>query len=142
MREDYQAVLDKAGFGKRIIGFPAKPAILALRILEFLKISPLYAWVYETAGKDSFVSIEKAKRVLGFKPKYSNKDALLRNYQWYLDNLDSFKGKSGVNHRVPWKQGFLGIIKWFFNFLENHQFIGAYGLFFLCFFAPSHLTQI
>ncbi|AUG56644.1 NAD-dependent epimerase/dehydratase family protein [Acetivibrio saccincola] len=114
MREDYQAVLDKAGFGKRIIGFPAKPAILALRILEFLKISPLYAWVYETAGKDSFVSIEKAKRVLGFKPKYSNKDALLRNYQWYLDNLDSFKGKSGVNHRVPWKQGFLGIIKWFF----------------------------
>lgn len=114
MREDYQAVLDKAGFGKRIIGFPAKPAILALRILEFLKISPLYAWVYETAGKDSFVSIEKAKRVLGFKPKYSNKDALLRNYRWYLDNLDSFKGKSGVNHRVPWKQGFLGIIKWFF----------------------------
>ena len=114
MKEDYQAVLDKAGFGKRIIGFPAKPAILALRILEFLKISPLYAWVYETAGKDSFVSIDKAKEVLGFKPKYSNKDALLRNYQWYLDNLDSFKSKSGVNHRVPWKQGFLSVIKWFF----------------------------
>ena len=35
MKEDYQAVLDKAGFGKRIIGFPAKPAILALRILNF-----------------------------------------------------------------------------------------------------------
>ncbi|NLI58782.1 MAG: NAD(P)-dependent oxidoreductase [Clostridium sp.] len=114
MKEDYQAVLDKAGFGKRIIGFPAKPAILALRILEFLKISPLYAWVYETAGKDSFVSIDKAKEVLGYRPKYSNKDALLRNYQWYLDNLDSFKNQSGVNHRVPWKQGFLSVIKWFF----------------------------
>ena len=114
MKEDYQAVLDKAGFGKRIIGFPAKPAILALRILEFLKISPLYAWVYETAGKDSFVSIDKAQEVLGYRPKYSNKDALLRNYQWYLDNLDSFKNQSGVNHRVPWKQGFLSVIKWFF----------------------------
>ena len=114
MKEDYQAVLDKAGFGKRIIGFPAKPAILALRILEFFKISPLYAWVYETAGKDSFVSIDKAKEVLGYRPKYSNKDALLRNYQWYLDNLDSFKNQSGVNHRVPWKQGFLSVIKWFF----------------------------
>ncbi|MDQ2086729.1 NAD(P)-dependent oxidoreductase [Herbivorax sp. ANBcel31] len=114
MKEDYQAVLDKAGFGKKIIGFPAKPVILGLKFLELLKISPLYAWVYETASKDSFVSIDKAKEILGYKPKHSNKDALLRNYQWYLDNVDSFKDESGVSHRVPWKQGFLGIVKWFF----------------------------
>ncbi|MCG8568497.1 MAG: NAD-dependent epimerase/dehydratase family protein, partial [Spirochaetes bacterium] len=57
MKEDYQAVLDDAGFGKKIIGFPAWPVILGLRILEFLKLSPLYKWVYETASKDSFVSI-------------------------------------------------------------------------------------
>lgn len=114
MKGDYQVVLDKAGFGKKIIGFPAKPVILALKVLEFFKISPLYAWVYETASKDSFVSIDKAKEILGYRPKYSNKDALLRNYQWYLDNLDNFKNQSGVNHRVPWKQGFLGIVKKFF----------------------------
>jgi nucleoside-diphosphate-sugar epimerase len=90
MKEDYQAVLDKAGFGKRIIGFPAKPAILALRILEFFKISPLYAWVYETAGKDSFVSIDKAKEVLGYRPKYSNKDALLRNYLFCYFSLNNY----------------------------------------------------
>ena len=36
MKEDYQVVLDKAGFGKRIIGFPAKPMIWTLRFLEFL----------------------------------------------------------------------------------------------------------
>ena len=89
MGEDYQAVLDMAGFGKKIIGFPATPVIWALRILEFLHLSPLYKWVYETASKDSYVSIEKAKRVLGFKPIYSNKDALCRNFQWYLDNVDN-----------------------------------------------------
>ncbi|MBR2316557.1 MAG: NAD(P)-dependent oxidoreductase, partial [Spirochaetales bacterium] len=105
MREDYQAVLDEAGFGKKIVGFPAAPAIFALRVLEFFHLSPLYKWVYETASKESFVSIEKAEKILGYAPKYSNKDALLRNYHWYLDNLDSFKGKSGVTHRVPWKQG-------------------------------------
>lgn len=114
MKEDYQAVLDKAGFGRRISGLPAGPAIMTLRILEALKISPLYKWVYETASKDSFVSIEKAERVLGYKPKYSNKQALLRNYQWYLDNLAKFAGQSGVSHRVPWKQGILGIAKSFF----------------------------
>jgi len=114
MKEDYQAVLDYAGFGKKIRGFPAAPVIWALRLLEALRLSPLYKWVYETASKDSFVSIEKAKNVLGFRPRYSNKDALIRNYQWYLDNRDSFMHTSGVSHRVPWKQGVLGIAKLFF----------------------------
>lgn len=114
MREDYQAVLDEAGFGKKIVPFPEKPVILALKILEALKISPLYAWVYETASKDSFVSIEKAEKVLGYAPKYSNKDALIRNYKWYLENLKTFEGQSGVSHRVPWKQGALGLAKIFF----------------------------
>lgn len=114
MKEDYQAVLDKAGYGKRIISLPEKPVIFTLRILEKLNLSPLYKWVYETASKDSFVSIEKAERVLGFSPKYSNKDALLRNFQWYIDNLESFKNASGVSHRVPWKQGILSLAKLFF----------------------------
>ncbi|MFH1367787.1 MAG: NAD(P)-dependent oxidoreductase [Elusimicrobiota bacterium] len=114
MKEDYQAVLDYAGFGKKIKGFPAWPMIWTLRILEVFKLSPLYKWVYETASKDSFVSIEKAEKVLGFNPKYSNKDALVRNYKWYLDNLPKFENASGISHRVPWKQGILRFAKVFF----------------------------
>lgn len=114
MREDYQAVLDYAGHGKKIIGLPEKPIIWTLRFLEVLKLSPLYKWVYETASKDSFVSSEKAEKVLGYSPKYSNKDALIRNYKWYLDNLESFQNQSGVSHRVPWKQGILRLAKMVF----------------------------
>ena len=114
LREDYQAVLDYAGFGKRIVPLPAAPMIWTLRILERLNLSPLYRWVYETVTEDSFVSIEKAERVLGFRPKYSNKDALIRNYRWYIDHLSEFEGQSGVSHRVPWRQGVLGIAKMFF----------------------------
>lgn len=114
MREDYQAVLDEAGYGKKIHGFPAAPMIWTLRFLELLHLSPLYQWVYETACEDSFVSIEKAEKVLGFAPKFSNKDALLRNYRWYVENLDAFKNATGVSHRVPWKQGILSVAKWFF----------------------------
>ncbi|MCX5777060.1 MAG: NAD(P)-dependent oxidoreductase [Candidatus Firestonebacteria bacterium] len=114
MGEDYQSVLDYAGFGKKIRGFPAAPVIMMLRLLELLKLSPLYKWVYETASKDSFVSIEKAEHKLGYKPKYSNKDALLRNYKWYLKNVDKFAKSSGVSHRVPWKQGILKLAKIFF----------------------------
>jgi nucleoside-diphosphate-sugar epimerase len=114
MKEDYQAVLDYAKHGKKIVGLPEKPIIMTLKILEALNLSPLYKWVYETASKDSFVSIEKAEKVLGYKPKYSNKDALVRNYKWYLEHLKDFENKSGVSHRVPWKQGILKLAKIFF----------------------------
>lgn len=109
--EDYQAVLDAAGHGRRIIGLPAEPAIWTLRLLEAMGISPLYKWVYETANKDSFVSVEKAQAALGWQPKYSNKDALVRNYEWYIANLEKFQNQSGVSHRVPWKQGAVGLAK-------------------------------
>ena len=114
MKEDYQAVLDYAGHGKKVVGFPAAPAILGLRLLDRLGVSPLYKWVYETASKDSFVSIEKAERELGYAPKFSNKEALLRNFRWYLENLKRFENESGVSHRVPWKQGAIGLLKRFF----------------------------
>lgn len=114
MKEDYQSVLDYAGFNGKIICIPEGPAIAILKLLEKLKLSPLYKWVYETAGKESFVSIEKAELKLGYAPKYSNKDALIRNYKWYLDNLKKFEGQTGVSHRVPWSQGILQIAKIFF----------------------------
>ena len=114
LREDYQAVLDRAGRGKRIVSLPAAPAIWTLRVLERLRLSPLYRWVYETVTEDSYVAIDKAERVLGFQPRYSNREALLRNFEWYLANRARFQHASGVSHRVPWKQGILRLAKAFF----------------------------
>jgi len=114
MRQDYQAILDEADFGKRIVPLPTGPVIFALKILEALKLSPLYPWIYETASKDSFVSIEKAQQVLSFDPQYSNQEAMIRNYRWYLDKKDSFSGGEGVSHRLPWKQKALKLLKIFF----------------------------
>ncbi len=111
LREDWQAVLTAAGHGKRIIGTPARGVIWVLRLLERLHLSPLYRWIYETAPHDSFVSVERLKSRLGWTPRYSNQEALLRNYQWYVANLDRFRGQTGKTHRVPWKQGILALIK-------------------------------
>jgi hypothetical protein len=44
MKEDYQAVLDEAGFGEKIRGFPAAPVIWTLRVLEALELSHLVPW--------------------------------------------------------------------------------------------------
>lgn len=114
LKEDFQAVLDYAGHGKRIVTLPVAPMVWGLQLLEALKLSPVYKWAYGTITEDSFVAIDKAERVLGFTPKYSNKEALIRNYQWYIDHLHEFSGQTGVSHRVPWKQGALALAKWFF----------------------------
>jgi len=110
LREDFQAVLDAAGHGRKIRALPVKPAIAALRLLERLKLSPLYPWIYETVTEDSFVSIDKAQTELGWQPRYSNREALVRNYRWYEANAERL-GKAGVTHRVPWKQGALALAK-------------------------------
>jgi len=114
MKEDFGAVLEYAGFGKRIVPTPAKALIAMLRVLEKLHLSPLYKWIYETAPEDSFVSIEKAEKRLGFRPKYSNKQALIRNYKWYLAHYKEYENRAGVSHRVPWKQGILRLASHFF----------------------------
>lgn len=110
-RQSFQAVLDRAGHGKHIVGVPATPAIWTLRALEAMHLSPLYRWIYETAGKDSFVSIDKITARLGYDPKYSNEEALIRNYDWYVANRDRIIQGEGVTHREPWKRGALKLVR-------------------------------
>lgn len=112
LRESFQAVLDAAGHGKKVVGIPAAPAIAILRGLEALNLSPLYKWIYETAGKESFVSVDKITETLGYAPQYSNAQALIRNYDWYVANHASISQASGTTHRVPWKRGALRLIKY------------------------------
>jgi len=112
LRQSFQAVLDRAGFGKRVISVPATPAIWTLRVLEAVNLSPLYKWIYETASKDSFVSIERAKERLNYQPVYSNEEALIRNYEWFLENRFCISAQPGVSHRVPWRKGALTLVRW------------------------------
>ena len=116
---DFQSVLDLAGHGKRVVSLPVKPMIWCLAALRTLKLSPVYPWIFDTATKDSFVSIDKASDRLGFAPHYSNKQALARNYEWYVANREELLriGGKGKTHRRPWSQGILRVGKFIFRFL-------------------------
>ena len=96
------------------IVFPTAPAVWTLKFIERLHLSPLYRWIYETAAHDSAVSIERIETRLQFQPRYSNKDAMIRNYDWYVRHRDDYRGVSGTSHRLPWKQGILGLAKHLF----------------------------
>jgi nucleoside-diphosphate-sugar epimerase len=114
MRENFQAVLDRAGHGKRIIALPAPPAIALLKLLAVLHLSPIYEWIYATAAEESWVSIERIEQKLGFAPKYSTRDALIRTYDWYVAHRAQIRKATGVSHRVPWRKGALRVAKWAF----------------------------
>jgi nucleoside-diphosphate-sugar epimerase len=110
VRSDLQALIDHAGSSSRLQPVPVKPAEIALRGLELLRVSPLAEWHYKTAHKDSFVDVTKAQRLLGWQPRLSNRDSLIETYDWYLANRGRV-GEAGVTHRVPWNQQALGLLK-------------------------------
>jgi nucleoside-diphosphate-sugar epimerase len=107
--EDLGALIEHAGSASRLRPVPARPAEVALRGLELLRVSPLAEWHYKTAHKDSFVDVSKAQRLLDWQPRFSNRDALVRTYDWYLANRG--RAAAGVTHRVPWNQQALGLLK-------------------------------
>jgi len=110
VRTDLQALIDHAGSSSRLKPVPVKPAELALRALELVRLSPLAEWHYKTAHRDSFVDVLKAQRLLGWQPRLSNRDALIETYDWYLANRGRV-GAAGVTHRVPWNQQALGLLR-------------------------------
>jgi len=110
VRDDLQALIDHAGSGSRLFPVPVAPAELSLRALELARLSPLAEWHYRTAHKDSFVSIERARELLGWEPRLSNAETLCATYDWYLEHLADMRG-AGTTHRVPWNQQALGVLK-------------------------------
>jgi nucleoside-diphosphate-sugar epimerase len=111
--EDLEALVAHAGSRSRVTPTPAGPVKLALRALELARLSPLAAWHYETADKDSHVDISKAVRTLEWEPRFSNAETLVAAYDWYLENRDRVLAAPGVTHRVRWDQKALRLLKRF-----------------------------
>lgn len=112
VKQDLEELFEFAKSGSKVLPTPAFLVKKALWFFEKLKLSPLYQWVYDTADKDSFVSNEKIKKTLGWKPRYSNAQALIKAYRWYLSHYNEIKSRStGVTHTAGWKQGILALFK-------------------------------
>jgi len=112
VEEDVGALCAYAQTGARVMRTPAESVKILLALFEAMKLSPLYKWIYATADKDSFVCVDKIKTAIGWLPKYSNKDALIKSYQWYLEHKNELCA-TGITHRVAWHQGILAFIKRF-----------------------------
>ncbi|WP_372424454.1 NAD-dependent epimerase/dehydratase family protein [Salinarimonas chemoclinalis] len=114
VHDDFQAVLDAAGHGKRIVALPIGPTIGALRLLEILRVSPVYKRLIYKLSRDAYVSTDRAQRVLGFAPRHSSRDAILKTFRWWRAQkaVAGHEGaKAGRTSGQPWKQGALAFAK-------------------------------
>lgn len=122
LREDFQAVLDAAGHGRRVVPIPGRPAVSALRLLERTGLSPVYGRLLNKLLDDSFVSTDRARERLGFDPRYSNEESILRTYAWWREQRQRSANTAGRRPATggttsvePWRQGALSLAKVFFR---------------------------
>lgn len=112
-RDDLGYVISYDKSKSRITSLPTMPAQLILAVLEKLNLSPIAAWHYKTMPVDSYVSIEKAEKLLKWHPRKSNKQLFLESYLWYKKNRPEVINRVGNTHRVGWNFKILNLVSRF-----------------------------
>lgn len=105
IRELYETVIRYAKSRSKIISLPGYLSLAILSLLDKLHISPLGIYQYTMIGRSLWADTSKIKRKLGWKPKTTNAESFIKNYQWYLQNKGTFVeiGSGGVsaNRSLP-----------------------------------------
>jgi nucleoside-diphosphate-sugar epimerase len=114
LRDLYKQVIAFAKSTSNIVYLPKAPALIALSILNALKISPLGVYQYSMLGQSMYADTTKIKKKLGWKPKKTIAQSFIENYVWYREHKNSFaqvgSGKFSSNKSVP-KMGIFTLLK-------------------------------
>ena len=110
LREDLEDLISYAGSTSRVTSLPASLSINALRLLYYMKLSPLVPWHYLTYHKPCYFD-PKPLLDLGWKPRYSNIEMFRESYDWFTTSSENRKVVHGSPHRSPLSQGALWLLK-------------------------------
>jgi nucleoside-diphosphate-sugar epimerase len=109
---DLRSLIEHAGSRSVLTPLPARPARALLRALHLTGLSPLGEWHYRTADRDCVVDVSAAERRLSWSPRYSNRQALGRAYDWYVSAANGERGH-GSTHRTAWDEKALALLRRF-----------------------------
>jgi nucleoside-diphosphate-sugar epimerase len=114
LRRLYEKVIAHGGSTSKIRSLPKAPALVALWILDKLNISPLGPYQYTMMSRSLYADTTKIKKNLGWRPRKTNLDSFIENYEWYRKHKNTFTeiGSSGVsaNRSLP-KLGAFKLLK-------------------------------
>lgn len=109
LRADLERLIAYAGSTSKVKSLPETLAINALRLLYWMRISPLVPWHYLTYHKACYFDVEPLL-AMGWRPRYSNMDMLQETYDSFLTAAEH-QAEHGSPHRSPLKQGALWLVK-------------------------------
>jgi nucleoside-diphosphate-sugar epimerase len=115
MREVLEALCRHAGTGSRVRSVPDAPVRWLMAGASRLGLSPLGAYHYMAYGKPNFFDISDAVNELDWRPAYSNEEAMIASYDWYLANREAVLSSkwTASPHKSAVKQGILRVaIRW------------------------------
>ena len=88
-----------------------RPEVLAMGVTSRLRISPLGAYHALMYGRAMYFDVSKARRLLGWSPRYSNTAMFCQSYDWYLAHREEVLGRTaGSPHTSAVKQGVLRLV--------------------------------
>lgn len=98
VREDIQKLVDHAGSGSRLLPIPVWATEASLGGLRMTGLSPFSKWHWRSAYTPFYFDMEPVVEELGWRPKLSNSDSMIKAYETYL----ATPGPSGNSaHRMP-----------------------------------------
>lgn len=113
LREALDHVIAHARSTSRVVSLPAGLTINTLRVLDWLRLSPLAPWHYLTYHKAFHFDVQPLLQ-LGWKPRYSNDEMFRESYDWFIANKGRLAAKAAASpHRSVVKQRLLGLLKKF-----------------------------
>jgi nucleoside-diphosphate-sugar epimerase len=114
MRAVLEALCAHSGTGSRVRSVPMAPAVWLMNATAALGLSPLGPYHAMMFGRSFYFDIEKARRELEWRPRYSNEEMFLQSYAWYLENREKVSAsRLNSHHRSPVKQRILSVAKHF-----------------------------
>jgi nucleoside-diphosphate-sugar epimerase len=84
VREQVEALIRHAGSRSRVVALPAAPIRAGARVLHALGVSPLVPEHYLLADCEYLLDTSRARRVLGWTPRYTNVSMMNEAYDWYV----------------------------------------------------------
>jgi nucleoside-diphosphate-sugar epimerase len=101
LRGDIAALIEHAGTGSLLRFVPAPLARAVLRAMELSgTITPSELHYMSAWGKPSVADTSRAMRELGWKPRWSNREALANAYDWYARSMEA-NGSARSIHQLP-----------------------------------------
>ncbi|MDC0911167.1 hypothetical protein OAQ45_01170, partial [Candidatus Marinimicrobia bacterium] len=115
MRDVLENLCDYSNTGAIVKSVPYKFAKIGMDLSSVLGISPLGAYHSLMYGESMYFDITKAKKELGWNPKFSNNEMFKESYDWYLNNREKilFGKQKGSHHQSKVNEGILSLVKFF-----------------------------